>query len=72
MSKWLYEYDTGNKYGPASKENEEKYEAALRRGLPFFLYPAYGYELRMVVMDVPDAILEMEKGATRKVAPSSR
>lgn len=48
--KWfLYEYDTGHEFGPASEEHRKKWEAALSRGAAFFLYPYCGYELRMTV-----------------------
>lgn len=66
MSKALYEYDTGHRYGPASDVHEEKFRAALAMGRPFFLYPAYGYHFRMVVKE------ETEKADTLSdTGPSS-
>jgi hypothetical protein len=47
----LYEYDTGNEYGPASLEAVEKFKAALAMGRPFFLYPYFGYYLKMTVRE---------------------
>lgn len=62
MSRWLYEYDTGNKYGPASDRHWEEFQSSLKRGCPFFLYPVYGIELRMVVKDnAPLHLLQTQK-----------
>lgn len=59
MSKrWLFEYDTGNKYGPCSEEHWKEFQRALERGSSFFLYPYFGYTLRMVAAEVPDEIIE--------------
>ncbi len=49
MTLYMYEYDTGNKFGVASEESQQKYTEALQKGCPFFMYPYHGYELRMVV-----------------------
>jgi hypothetical protein len=51
MTKYLYEYDTGNRFGPASYESVQKYESSVNQGKQFFLYPYHGYQLRMVVKD---------------------
>lgn len=51
MAKYLYEYDTGSKFAPASLESVRKYEAAVASGQKYFLYPYHGYGLRMVVKD---------------------
>jgi hypothetical protein len=50
----LYEYDTGERFGPASDEAVQRFKAALETGRPFFLYPYFGYTLRMVVREVSD------------------
>ena len=65
MSYWLYEYDTGRKYGPASDKHLEKYRAALEKGRPFFLYPAYGYEFRMTVKEEAPEGSEPSRASTQ-------
>lgn len=49
MGNLLVEWDTGDVFGPASKEAEEKYEAAVKSGCPYFLYPFFGYQLKMTI-----------------------
>lgn len=46
---WLYEYGRNVKFGPASKERVEQYEACLKAGQKYFLYPYHGYNLAMTV-----------------------
>ncbi len=46
---YLYEYDTGEKFGVASEENQRQYTEALQSGKSFITYPYHGYSLRMVV-----------------------
>lgn len=47
---WLVEYDTGDKFGPASEENISAYKKATENGKGFFRYGYHGYELRMIVV----------------------
>ncbi len=53
MTYFLYEYDTGNKFGVASEENQRAYTEALQNGKCFISYPYHGYSLRMVVRKAP-------------------
>lgn len=39
---WLYEYDTGHRFGPASLESVEAFEKAVSAGKPFFLKGYFG------------------------------
>lgn len=66
-----YEYDTGHRYGPASAESLLQYRAALAKGRPFFLYPYFGYYLRMVVKEEPDAadVCDMQKEKAGGASP---
>ncbi len=59
MKRVLIEYDTGNEYGPCSEENWSLYQKALERGLSYFLYPYFGYSLRMIAVE-----LQTEKAPT--------
>lgn len=52
MKFYLEEWDTKHRFGPASEEHLAQMEEALRRGSPFFLYPYFGYMLKMVVKKV--------------------
>lgn len=58
MKRWLFEFDTGNRFGPCSDESWERFQKALEQGRPFFLYPFFGYHLRMRAEEVPDALLD--------------
>ena len=51
MSKrpWLYEYENGQAFGPASEESIKLYLAAKKRGVPYFNYPYFGYTKKIVV-----------------------
>ncbi len=53
MTFYLYEYDTGDKFGVASEENQKAYTEALQAGKSFINYPYHGYSLRMVVRKAP-------------------
>ncbi len=50
-SRWLYEYDTGNRFGPASEEETQQYKLAVAAGKAFFLRGYHGYHLKMVVKE---------------------
>lgn len=47
----LYEFDTGNRFGPASEEAQDRYQRCLSQGKQFFMYPYHGYEIRMIVRE---------------------
>lgn len=51
MSKYLYEWDTGWKFGPAGDNHVAQFETAKANGKPYFDYPYHGYHLRMEVRD---------------------
>lgn len=60
MKRWLFEFDTGNRFGPCSEEHWKEFQKSLERGSPFFLYPYHGYALKMVASEVPDAVLGIQ------------
>ncbi len=54
-SNWLYEYDTGHKYSPASEEDVVEFQKALSSGKGFFSKGHHGYSLRFVVKELPSS-----------------
>ena len=48
-SYWLYEFDIGHKFGPASEEDCQEYSKALQNGARFITRGYHGYELRFIV-----------------------
>ncbi len=60
MTFYLYEYDTGNKFGVASEELQKAYTEALQNGKSFISYPYHGYSLRMIVRRGPNSTAETE------------
>jgi hypothetical protein len=55
MTYYLVEYDTGNRFGPASDELVKEWKTAISRGTDFFLYPYFGYHLKMTVEEAKDS-----------------
>ncbi len=49
MSYYLYQYDTGDKFAPASQENMDAYTKALQEGKTYITVGYHGYSLKMTV-----------------------
>jgi hypothetical protein len=49
VGEWLYEYDTGHPYGPASEQDVEFWKKAQQSGKDYFGKGHHGYELKVYV-----------------------